>query len=539
MILRNGGIYLGKHANGDALLLLKYANRHGLIAGATGTGKTVTLQALAEGFSQAGVPVFIADVKGDLSGLAAAGADKPPLVNRAKEIGFSLDYAAFPTMFWDVFGKNGHPMRTTISEMGPLMLSRLLELNDTQEGVLNIAFRVADEQGLLLLDFDDLRAMLAHVSENAATISAEYGNIAPASIAAIQRGLLTLETQGGKNFFGEPALNINDFMKLAPNGTGAVNILSAETLMQSPKLYSTMLLWLLSELFETMPEAGDLDKPKLVFFFDEAHLLFDEAPKALIDKIEQLVKLIRSKGVGVYFITQNPADIPDSVLAQLSNRVQHALRAYTPKEQKGVKAAAESFRENAAFKTEAAITELGIGEALFSVLDAKGIPTIVERTLIRPPLSRVGPLTADERAQAIAGSPLAGVYDELVNRESAYEILKGKVAGDAKATAQQEAAPAIAEAKSAGGMGGMWGAIGTAAAAVATSAATGIAAGAVRSAMGGGRRSTSNLPTGSARGMRVKKGDSTVEAIGKTMMRTATQTVGRQIARGILGALLK
>ena len=528
-ILSNGGIYLGKHASGGATLLLKYANRHGLIAGATGTGKTLTLQGMAEGFSQAGVPVFIADVKGDLSGLAAAGAEKAPLTARAKEIGFSLDYAAFPTIFWDVFGKNGHPMRTTISEMGPLMLSRLLELNDTQEGVLNITFRVADEQGLMLLDLDDLRAMLTHVSENAATISAQYGNITPQSIAAIQRGLLTLESQGGKLFFGEPALNIADLMKLAPNGTGAVNVLAADTLMQSPKLYSTMLLWLLSELFETMPEAGDLDKPKLVFFFDEAHLLFDEAPKALVDKIEQLVKLIRSKGVGVYFITQNPADIPDAVLAQLSNRVQHALRAYTPKEQKGVKAAAESFRENPAFDTKKAITELGIGEALVSLLDAKGIPTVVERTLIRPPLSRVGPLNAQERANAIAQSPIAGVYDELVNRESAYELLNGKVQGTASVAAN---------ASSNTGAGGMWGTLASAATAVAATAATGVATGAVKRAMGG--KGTGYIATGgTARGMRVNKNDSTVEAIGKNILRAATQQAGRQIARGILGALLK
>lgn len=537
MITENGGIYLGK-SNTNAPLLLKYANRHGLIAGATGTGKTLTLQGLAEAFSQAGVPVFIADVKGDLSGLAAAGVDKPPLVNRAKEIGFSLDYTAFPAIFWDVFGKNGHPMRTTISEMGPLMLSRLLELNDTQEGVLNIAFRVADEQSLLLLDLDDLRAMLNHVSENAATISATYGNISAASVAAIQRGLLTLESQGGKQLFGEPALQIADLMKQAPGGLGAINILSAETLMQSPKLYSTLLLWLLSELFENMPEAGDLDKPKLVFFFDEAHLLFDDAPKALIDKIEQLVRLIRSKGVGVYFITQNPADIPDTVLGQLNNRFQHALRAYTPKEQKSLRAAADSFRENPAFKTLDAISELAVGEALVSVLDTKGIPTMVERVLIRPPLSRVGPLSAQERADTIAHSPLAGVYEATINRESAYELLHGKVSGTVQVTASTHTLVSKAATPGAATAGSLWGTVATAAAAVATTAATGVAAGAVRSVMGGGR-ATSNLPTGTARGMRVSKNDSTVEAIGKTVMRTATQQVGRQIARGILGALLK
>lgn len=507
MIIENAGIYLGK---GDAPvhLLLKYANRHGLIAGATGTGKTLTLQGMAEGFSRAGVSVFIADVKGDLSGLAAAGVDKPPLVTRAKDIGFSLDYTAFPAIFWDVFGKQGHPLRGTVSEMGPLMLSRLLDLNPTQEGVLTIAFKVADDEGLLLLDLDDLRAMLSHVSENAATISAQYGNITAASVAAIQRGLMTLESQGGKHLLGEPALNISDLIKTAPNGAGAINILSADVLMQSPKVYSTLLLWLLSELFETLPEAGDLDQPKLVFFFDEAHLLFSDAPKALVEKIEQLVRLIRSKGVGVYFITQNPADIPDDVLGQLSNRVQHALRAYTPKEQKGVKAAAQSFRANPNFSTEEAITQLGIGEALVSVLDAKGVPTMVERTLIRPPLSRVGPLSAQERAAAIAQSPLQGVYEALINRESAYERLRGAVTS--APPAQQS--------------GNIWGTTPNSANASAASAS-----GEVRVAM----------PRTAQRGRVGRPADSAIEILGKSILRTAGSSVGRQIARGILGALLK
>lgn len=520
MIVENGGIYLG---NGDAPihLLLKYANRHGLIAGATGTGKTLTLQGLAEGFSQAGVSVFIADVKGDLSGLAAAGADKPPLVERAKQIAFPLNYTACPAIFWDVFGKSGHPLRGTISEMGPLMLSRLLDLNDTQEGILTIAFRVADDEGLLLLDLDDLRAMLTHVSENAAAISTQYGNITAASVAAIQRALMTLESQGGKQLLGEPALNIQDLLKTAPNGAGAINILAAETLMQSPKLYSTLLLWLLSELFETMPEAGDLDKPKLVFFFDEAHLLFSDAPKALVDKIEQLVRLIRSKGVGVYFITQNPADIPDDVLGQLSNRVQHALRAYTPKDQKGVKAAAQTFRANPKFKTEDAIMELAVGEALVSVLDAKGIPTMVERTLIRPPISRVGPITPAERAEAIAHSPIAGVYEAVVNRESAYERLRGQV----------QAAPAAASGAAVAGAqssGSIWGTLASAATAA-------IAPQATAAAGGGGKASYLNAAP--KRGGR--QPDSAIEIIGKSILRSAGSSAGRQIARGLLGALLK
>lgn len=434
-------IYLGKGETPQALLL-KYANRHGLIAGATGTGKTLTLQGLAEGFSHAGVPVFIADVKGDLSGLSQMGVAKDPLVKRAADIGYDYSYFACPTMFWDIFGKSGTPVRVSVSEMGPLLLAQLLQLNDVQEGVLNIAFSVADAEGLLLLDFDDLRAILTHISENAKEVGAKYGNVSAASVGAIQRGLLTLEQQGARNLFAEPALDINDLITTTPSGHGVVNILAAETLMQSPKLYATFMLWLLSELFEDLPEMGDLDKPKLVFFFDEAHLLFNDAPKQLIEKIEQLVRLIRSKGVGVYFITQNPADIPPNVLGQLSNRVQHALRAFTPQDQKGVRAAADTFRPNPAFKTAEVITNLGIGEALVSVLDAKGSPTIVERTLIKPPSTFVGPISPATRQQIIASSDLRGKYEQTVNRESAYECLSARAQEVPQALAQ--AAPKAA-----------------------------------------------------------------------------------------------
>ncbi len=507
MIIQNSGIYLGQ-SDEQHSLLLKYANRHGLIAGATGTGKTLSLQGLVEGFSQAGVPVFIADVKGDLSGLAAIGIDKSPLVERAKQIGFNLDYQPCPVIFWDVFGKNGHPVRTTISEMGPIMLSNLLELNDTQEGVLNIAFAVADSEGLLLLDLDDLRSMLTHISENAGQYSMQYGNVSAASVGAIQRALLTLEAQGGKQLFGEPALSIADLMRVAPNGQGAVNILSAETLMQTPKLYSMLLLWLLSELFEDLPEVGDMEKPKLVFFFDEAHLLFNDAPKALTEKIEQLVRLIRSKGVGVYFITQNPADIPANVLGQLSNRVQHALRAFTPQDQKGVKAAAQTFRSNPSFKTEDAITTLGVGEALVSLLDVKGSPTIVQKTLMRPPLSLVGAISPEQRNGIIMQSPIRGVYDQLVNRESAYEMLTAKVQKSAVADA-----------------GGIWGTI---------------------SNVASGMTGTSNAqPTAnysarsSAAKPRGREPESIITTMTKSVVRAAGSQIGRQIVRGLLGAMLK
>lgn len=423
-MLVDGKIYLGTSTRPE-YLTLKYGNRHGLVTGATGTGKTVTLQALAEGFSAAGVPVFAADIKGDLSGVAKGQPIQEWQTKRAEDIGFT-DYAndSFPVVFWDLFGKQGHPVRATISEMGPVLLSRILDLNDTQEGVLNIAFRVADEEGLLLLDLKDLRSLLVNLQERAKEISGRYGNVTTASIGAIQRALLVLEEQGADHFFGERALEIADLMRTDTDGRGFISMLAADQLMRSPRLYSTFLLWLLSELFEDLPEVGDPDKPKMVFFFDEAHLLFDDAPKALIDKVEQVVKLIRSKGVGVYFVTQNPIDIPEAVLAQLSNRVQHALRAYTPREQKAVKVAAETFRPNPDFSTEEVITQLGIGEALVSVLEDKGVPSIVGRTLIRPPSAQVGPLNPAERDATLANSPVGGLYDTVVDRESAFEILE-------------------------------------------------------------------------------------------------------------------
>ena len=423
-MLVDGKIYLGT-SDRPEYLALKYGNRHGLITGATGTGKTVSLQVLAEGFSAAGVPVFASDIKGDLSGISKMGQAQKWQTERAEVIGFD-DFRddVFPVVFWDLFGKQGHPVRATISEMGPVLLSRILDLNDTQEGVLNIAFRVADDDGLLLLDLKDLRALLTNVQERAKEISGRYGNVTTASIGAIQRALLVLEQQGADHFFGERALEIADLMRTDSDGRGFVSILAADQLMQSPRLYSTFLLWLLSELFEELPEVGDLDKPKLVFFFDEAHLLFDDAPKALIDKVEQVVKLIRSKGVGVYFVTQNPVDIPESVLAQLSNRVQHALRAYTPREQKAVKVAADTFRPNPAFSTSEVITQMGIGEALVSVLEDKGIPSMVGRTLIRPPSAQVGPVGPAEREAIVAYSLVGGLYDSVIDRESAFEILQ-------------------------------------------------------------------------------------------------------------------
>jgi DNA helicase HerA-like ATPase len=430
-------IYLGTSTRPE-YLALEYANRHGLITGATGTGKTVSLQIMAEGFSRAGVPVFCADVKGDLSGIGAMGEPKDFLTKRAADIGFD-DYAndKFPTIFWDLFGRQGHPVRTTISEMGPLLLSRLLSLNDTQEGVLNVAFKLADDEGLLLLDLKDLRALLVEVEQRSDEISATYGNVATATVGAIQRALLVLEQQGGENFFGERALEIADLMRIDRDGRGYISVLAADELMRAPRLYATFLLWLLSELFEDLPEVGDPDKPKLVFFFDEAHLLFEDAPKVLVDKVEQVVKLVRSKGVGVYFVTQNPVDIPESVLAQLGNRVQHALRAYTPREQKAVRVAAETFRPNPDFSTEEAITQLATGEALVSVLEEKGIPSIVGRTMMRPPSSRLGPILPEERRALIANSPVAGLYDTPVDRDSAFEVLSTKAKKRQDAEAEQ------------------------------------------------------------------------------------------------------
>ncbi len=423
------------------VLQLRLANRHGLITGATGTGKTVTLQILAEGFSAVGVPVFAADVKGDLSGIAAAGEPKPALLERATRIGLDdYGFEAFPTVFWDLFGESGHPVRTTISEMGPLLLSRLLGLTEAQEGALNIAFRIADEEGLALLDLKDLRALLVDMAERASDLRTEYGSITSPTIGAIQRRLLVLEEQGGDRFFGEPALQISDIMRTTRDGRGYVNILAADRLMRSPQLYATFLLWLLSELFEELPEVGDPEKPRLVFFFDEAHVLFDEAPRALVEKVEQVVRLIRSKGVGVYFVTQNPLDIPDEVLGQLGNRIQHALRAFTPRDQKAVKTAADTFRQNPDLNTVEAITQLGVGEALVSTLEAKGTPSMVQRTLIRPPSSRLGPITAEERLQVIRNSPIFGIYDTAVDRESAYEILARRA--QEKADAEARAADA-------------------------------------------------------------------------------------------------
>ena len=429
-------------------LALAYGNRHGLIAGATGTGKTVTLQILAEGFSAAGVPVFLSDVKGDLSGIALPGSENhklhAPFTKRAATIGLDLQYRSFPVTFWDLYGKQGHPIRTTVAEMGPLLLSRLLELTEPQEGVMNVAFRLADDEGLPMYDLKDLRAMLTFIAENAGSISATYGLVSVSSIGAIQRRLLVLENQGGANLFGEPALDLADMMVVDKDGRGRINILAADQLMGAPRLYSTFLLWLLSELFEELPEVGNPDKPKLVFFFDEAHLLFDGAPKALVDKVEQVVRLIRSKGVGVYFITQKPADVPDDVLAQLGNRVQHALRVFTPRDQKDLKLASQTYRENPRFSTEEAIKEVGTGEAVTSFLEDKGIPSVVERTLIRPPGSQLGPIDAGVRAVLIAGSPIAGKYEAAIDRDSAYERLAARAAAAAKAAAESEAEEAKA-----------------------------------------------------------------------------------------------
>ncbi|MFO0807335.1 MAG: helicase HerA-like domain-containing protein [Gemmataceae bacterium] len=423
--------------NRPLALLPQLANRHGLVAGATGTGKTVTLQALAEGFSRIGVPCFLADVKGDLSGIAKAGSPTPKVLERLKKFGMAdRPFAGCPVCLWDVYGEQGHPVRATVSEMGPLLLARLLNLNETQAGVLAVTFKVADENGLLLLDAKDLRAMLQYVADNAKEIKTSYGNVSPASVGAIQRAMLTLESQGGDVFFGEPALDLDDLLQTNPEGRGVVNILAADKLLQAPKVYATFLLWLLSELFERLPEVGDRDKPRLVFFFDEAHLLFNDAPPALLEKIEQVIRLIRSKGVGVYFVTQNPSDVPDTVLAQLGNRVQHALRAFTPRDQKAVKATAETFRTNPKLDVVKAVTELGVGEALVSFLDDSGTPAVVERALIVPPASRLGPLTPEERKELVDQSPVAGHYEQVIDRESAYEILKGKAEKAAEAAAK-------------------------------------------------------------------------------------------------------
>jgi DNA helicase HerA-like ATPase len=431
---RDGKIFVGKGGN-EEWLALALANRHGLVTGATGTGKTVSLQVLAEGFSRAGVPVFAADIKGDLSGIAARGEAKPDFVKRAKDLGFDYAPDEFPVIFWDLFGQEGHPIRATVFEMGPLLVSRMLELNDVQEGIINIAFRYADDDpelkaadGQGLVDLKDLRELLSYLSKNAKEISGRYGNVAVTAVGAVQRQLLVLENQGGTKFFGEPALTVADLMRTDGNGRGIINVLAADKLMASPRLYATFLLWLLSELFEKLPEVGDAAKPKLVFFFDEAHLLFSEAPKELLDKVEQVVRLIRSKGVGVYFVTQNPLDVPDKVLGQLGNRVQHALRAFTPRDQKAVAAAAETFRPNPKLNTAQVITQIGKGEALVSFLEGNGTPSMVDRTIVRPPSARIGPVTPDERKAVIDKSPLKGKYDTTIDPNSAYEILQKRLA---------------------------------------------------------------------------------------------------------------
>jgi DNA helicase HerA-like ATPase len=517
----DGKIFVGKSGKPE-LLTLGLANRHGLVAGATGTGKTVTLQVLAEGFSRAGVPVFAADIKGDLSGVGAVGEAKDALVKRAKDMGFKYEPDEFPVVFWDLFGEQGHPIRATISEMGPLLLSRLMDLNDVQEGVLNIAFRVADDQGLPLLDLKDLRAILTFVAENADQLTTQYGNVAKQTVGTIQRQILVLENQGGTKFFSEPALELKDFMRTDRDGRGIINILAADKLMENPRLYATFLLWLLSELFEEMPEVGDPPKPKLVFFFDEAHLLFTDAPKALLDKIEQVVRLIRSKGVGVYFVTQNPLDVPDKVLAQLGNRVQHALRAFTPRDQKAVKAAADTFRPNPKLKTAQVITELGKGEALVSFLEGNGIPSLVERTMIRPPAARIGPLTPEERKAIITKSPMKGKYDQSVDSESAYEMLLKRVKGEA-APEGTKTAPGEDQGGGVGGLlGGMLGGLfGT-------------------SRPRGQRLSTGQLIAREVtRSVTNRVAGKVAAELGKSIGGSVGGSVGRAIVRGTLGGILR
>lgn len=484
-------------------LRLDKANRHGLITGATGTGKTVTLQTLAEGFSTAGVPVFLADVKGDLAGISTAGSPNPKLVAVLKDRGLTMPSPqAFPATLWDVFGKQGHPVRATVSDVGPLLLARMLNLNEIQMGVLQIVFKVADKQGLLLLDMKDLRAICQYVGDNASDFTTEYGNVSAASIGAIQRGLLQIEEQGGTEFFGEPMLNLADMMQTDSAGKGVVNILAADTLMQAPRLYATFLLWLLSELYETLPEVGDLDKPKFVFFFDEAHLLFADAPKVLLERIELIVRLVRSKGVGVYFVTQNPLDIPDSVLAQLGNRIQHALRAFTPRDQKAVKATAETMRQNPKLDIETTITELAVGEALVSLLDEKGRPSVTERVFVIPPASQIGAISNEQRTALMTSSLVAGVYDKTLDRESAYEKLTGR------ADTQMSTKESPHDAEGGGFLGSVVGSLG------------GI--------FGGGSKSSS-------RSSRITPGEQMVKSAASAIGRE----VGRQVLRGVLGSIFK
>jgi uncharacterized protein len=506
-------IFIGKGEQ-PAWLTLGLANRHGLVTGATGTGKTVSLQVMAEGFARAGVPVFAADIKGDLSGISEVGEAKDFILKRAGEMGLSFQPDQFSTVFWDVFGEQGHPVRATVSEMGPLLLSRMMDLNDVGEGVLNIAFKVADEQGLLLLDMKDLRAILSFIAEHAAELTTQYGNVSKQTVGTIQRQLLVLENQGGAKFFGEPALALKDFMRTDSDGRGMVNILVADRLMQSPQLYATFLLWMLSELFEQLAEVGDPAKPKLVFFFDEAHLLFNDAPKALMDKIEQVVRLIRSKGVGVYFVTQNPIDVPDKILAQLGNRVQHALRAFTPRDQKAVAAAAQTFRPNPKLDTAQVIMELGKGEALVSFLEGNGVPAIVERIMIRPPSARIGPITPEERKAIMDKSPVKGKYDTTIDSESAYEVLQKRVAGTA-------ATP--------GGTGG--GILGQIGAIVGTIFGTNTPR---------GRMSTGQVIARSVtRSVTNKVVGGVVADLGKSVGGSIGGSVGRAIVRGALGGLLR
>ena len=496
-------LLIAKNQTLELCLLPRLANRHGCITGATGTGKTVTLQAMAQALSDIGVPIFMADVKGDLSGMAKAGTASERVSARIHVLGLPEPaWAAVPVTFWDVYGEKGHPVRATVSDLGPLLLARMLNLNETQQGVLQLVFKIADDQGLLLLDIKDLRAMLQHVGDSAASFQTEYGNISAASIGAIQRGLIGIGEQGGDQFFGEPMLNIDDLLQTDAAGKGVVNILAAERLMNAPQLYSTFLLWMLSELYEHLPEVGDLDKPKLVFFFDEAHLLFADAPKALLQKIEQVVRLIRSKGVGVYFVSQNPLDIPDSVLGQLGNRVQHALRAYTPRDQKAVQAAADTFRANPALDVATVIGELEVGEALISFLDEKGRPTMVERGFVVPPASQIGPVSDDERHALMAGSLVAGVYEKTVDRESAYEKIKGRVLASPTASVPVPGETAAAPGRSVGDQ--------------------------LRDVFGGAAGS------GAAR-----RNDSLVESMMKSAVRAIGSQVGREIIRGVLGSLLK
>jgi len=526
----DGTIFVGKGSKPE-VLTLALANRHGLVTGATGTGKTVTLQVLAEGLSRAGVSVFAADVKGDLSGVSEVGEAKEAFVARAKSLGFDYEPDQFPVVFWDLFGEQGHPIRATISEMGPLLLSRLMDLNDVQEGVINICFRVADEQGLVILDLKDLRAVLGFISDHAAELTVQYGNVSKATIGTIQRQLLVLENQGGSKFFGEPALALKDFICTDRDGRGFVNILAADKLMESPRLYATFLLWLLSELFEELPEVGDPPKPKLCFFFDEAHLLFNEAPKALLDKIEQVVRLIRSKGVGVYFVTQNPLDVPDKVLAQLGNRVQHALRAFTPRDQKAVRAAAETFRANPKLDTAKVIMELGKGEALVSFLEGNGTPSMVERCMIRPPSARLGPITPEERKALIASSPVKGKYDQAIDSESAYEVLQRRMqSGAADGPLTRPHAPGTPEeAPPPTGVGSVLAAIGA------------MLGGIFGTSRPRGRRLSPGqlVAREVTRSVTNKVAGQIAADIGKSLGGKTGSSVGRAIVRGTMGGILR